>query len=253
MKKVLRISIFSALLISVLSFASCLKDEESYSLGKYWISYGIIEGDQEAFTIKLDNGKTLNIAQNNDPGFKVSDGLRVVVNYTILQDNAEGYLVRLNAIDNLLTKKPVYKSSITEQALKDSIGVDPINIDDLWFSSGKYLNINFEIFRNDPQLAHFINLVVDDSAPKTPGTVTVEFRHNAYKDSKKHSGYGRVSFDIESLIPQGEDQIKVIVKWTNYYGKERSESGTFKRNPTEIPSAKMERALEGVNSRAVVE
>lgn len=106
----------------------------------------------------------------------------------------------------LLTKMPVYLSELTPDEI-DSLGTDPIDIENAWFGAGEYLNIEFIIFVNDPQKAHFLNLVVDEEK-STPEEVFVTLRHNAFKDETRQKGWGRVSFDIAGARSgrQGPDQ-----------------------------------------------
>lgn len=228
-----KISKFLVLLVvgAVALFSSC-KMEGGYDINNFVVTYGEIRGTDLNYTILTDKGNTLFVIDNNYPGFEVVDGQRVMVNYTILEEKLDGFGVRINGLSKLLCKNPVHTSSITEEALKDSIGVDPIDIVDVWFSAGKYLNVNFEIYRRSTTLAHFINLVVDDQA-STDEQVVVELRHNAYGDLPKVSTLGRVSFNIADLIPEGKDEIKVVLKWTDYYGQAQSDEGVFKRRELE--------------------
>ena len=154
-----RVSKLFALLIAALSVAlvSCNKDGSS---DNFYVSYGVIVGTQDAYTIKTDGGNTLTVIENMVPSFPVVDGMRVRVNYTIEKQTANGFEVRLNAIEKILSKDPVYSTKLTPEELT-ALGNDPIDVEDAWFG-GNYLNVNFFVFRFDPSLAHFINLLVDE-------------------------------------------------------------------------------------------
>lgn len=88
------------------------------------------------------------------------------------------------------------------------------------------MNVNFFVFRFDPSLAHFINLLVDEQN-STADNVVVILKHNAYGDPATSLALGRVSFDISGLVPAGQKSVKITLKWTNYNNVERSDSGIF--------------------------
>lgn len=235
MKHLIKITLVLALCATL--FSAC-NDDDGYSLDKVWISYGTIQGDGRDFTIRLDNGATLFMAANLIPHYPFRNNQRVIANYTILSEatplasREKGYMVRLNNIYDVLSKKPVAQSFIDLDAehRKDSIGNDPINVVDAWFG-GKYLNVNFDMLVSGSYgVKHFINLVHDDVTVDPEGVVNVTLRHNAYADARSYWGFGRVSFDISGLVPEGESKIELRLKWTDYDGQEKSDEGTFKLN-----------------------
>ena len=136
---------------------------------------------------------------------------------------------------------PVKQSFIHENegVRQDSIGNDPINVQEAWFG-GRYLNVEFRIpVKDGSKEKHFINLVQDDVVAHHD-TVYVTLRHNAYgekpgtgNDRGNFSwGRGRVSFDLTSIVPEGQTSVPVKLLWTEY-GKNASEtvrredSGTY--------------------------
>ena len=224
MNKFLKITMLAA--IPLWGLTSCL-DDNKYAYFHPNESWGTIVGTPENFKIEPDNGNTLRVTENLDPSFPVEDSLRVVATFTPLEQTGENsFDIRVNAMKKLLTKMPVYLSELTPDEI-DSLGTDPIDIENAWFGAGEYLNIEFIIFVNDPQKAHFLNLVVDEEK-STPEEVFVTLRHNAFKDETRQKGWGRVSFDIAGLVPAGKDQIKVTLQWTGYSGVPDSASGIFK-------------------------
>ena len=224
MNKFLKITMLAA--IPLWGLTSCL-DDNKYAYFHPNESWGTIVGTPENFKIETDNGNPLRVTENLDPSFPVEDSLRVVATFTPLEQTGENsFDIRVNAMKKLLTKMPVYLSELTPDEI-DSLGTDPIDIENAWFGTGEYLNIEFIIFVNDPQKAHFLNLVVDEEK-STPEEVFVTLRHNAFKDETRQKGWGRVSFDIAGLVPAGKDQIKVTLQWTGYSGVPDSASGIFK-------------------------
>lgn len=233
MKHVLKLTAFFGALI--LGFSSCDWDD-GYTLDKYYISWATVDGSASSFNLVLDDGTILYISANNViiPGDTDLNGKRVVANYTLLdevkgENDTKNYYIRLNAMEEVLSKKAVYSSQVNDE----EIGNDPINVGDVWFS-GKYMNFTFFFYANDPTIKHFINLVVDEDNPKADAdNIYVTFRHNAYDDKAINQAFGRVSFDIESFIPEGKESIMVHLSYTNYRGEVRTDSGMFKRGKVE--------------------
>lgn len=219
--------------ITSFSFVSCLKDDGYVEKP---MAYGVVEGVQSQgnFSIVTDLGNVLNVKENADPSVSVEDGMRVVVKFSILsQKDAAHYDVKVYAMGKLLTKEPVRLSELTEEEQKE-IGDDPIEVWDAWFG-GKYLNINFMIYRSDPELAHFINLVVDERH-SSEDEVIVTLRHNAFGDQPMARVVSPVSFDLSELVPEGKEEIKVTLKWTDYNGLGQSSSGVFKPGDRQQPA-----------------
>ena len=82
------------------------------------------------------------------------EGMRVHLRYAYMGSEREesgldtpmDYYIRLYNISEVLCKQPVTRSFVLadEEHRLDSIGNDPINVTDAWFS-GKYLNVEFEV------------------------------------------------------------------------------------------------------------
>ncbi len=219
------ISRFFSLLIIIVGITSgCTKD--GYDLGNYWLGYGEIIGKSPDYQIRLDNGKILNITANKVSQSNVSDGQRVIADYTIVGDEQQNGSVTsqnviLNYLYNVLKKRPLLSSEVSSSEKQDSLGYDPVEISDAWVSS-KYLNINFSVLRQMPELKHLVNLVVDQER-STASQVYVTFRHNAFDDSPALNSYGRVSFDISSIlngISTGAS-IDLHLNWKSYNAGEK--------------------------------
>ncbi len=227
MSRISRFALF-AVLLSVVGLTSCLDDDkhEWLHMKECW---GTVIGTQDEFKIVTDLGNTLLVVENDNPSFQVKDSMRVVATFTELGQKDENvYDIRINAIRELLTKDPLYASQLDEQQV-DSVGRDPIEALYAWFGNGQYLNIEFGIYFSDLQKAHMLNLVVDDER-STDERVYVKLTHNAFGDNERmYEGYGRVSFDIADLIPEGKDQIVVVMEWTNYAQLPQTISGIFRQ------------------------
>ncbi len=221
------LSKLSMVVIAVMAFMVTSCNDKNYSF-KYWVSYGEVQIEEESYRIILDDGKILYVTETEVPLYNVQNGQRVIANYTILETLTDGYNVRLNAISDILTKDILYKSEMTEDQLAE-LGDDPINIiGSVWFSIGKYMNIDFEFFYSSSNIAHMLNLVVDDEN-STPDKKIVEFKHNAFGDYPSFSGRGCVAFRVGDLIPADKDEVTVVLKWRNYQGVECSKDLVLKR------------------------
>ena len=204
----------------LLSSCSKFLDDE-----QYYVSYGNLGLDGSTWYIHTDYGNRLNIVDNGSANFNFSEGDRIVASYKIDGVPVDTtFNIKLNVIIKVLTKTPLTLSVLTPEQIT-AIGDDPVNLKEAWFGRG-YLNITFELFRNDPSIAHFINLVYDDGE-STDDKMVFELRHNAYNDLASVYSFGRASFDITELIPDDKSEINVVLKWVDYYLVERSVTGTF--------------------------
>ncbi|HOI48254.1 MAG TPA: NigD-like protein [Prolixibacteraceae bacterium] len=225
MKKYL-FGIFAGL---VILFTGCLKDDDSYSLDKMWVGFGIVDKQGPgylSYTITMDDGSVLYPSASNAPGFAVEDKGRVLVNYTILGDkNVSGdqkaYYVKINSLRKILMKGIL---DITP-AIEDSIGNDPIYVRDYWISKNL---LNFELRYWGSYEVHYINLV------KQPGVLTpanepieLELRHNKNGDREEIPFSAFVSFDLSSIKLAGRDSVRFVVRSTDYNGDEKSFNGVF--------------------------
>jgi hypothetical protein len=208
---------------------SCQKDNDDYSLDKYWVGFGIVQkSGPDTFTIQMDNGSVLYPVAGQTYGSWYVDKGRILVNFTIVGDkNVTGdvkeYFVKINSARKVLKKGIV---DITP-AIEDSIGNDPIIIRDAWVSSNQLLNFELRYFGN--YATHFINLV------KQPGELTaqdqpveLELRHNKNGDREDYPYTAYVSFDLSAIKITGLDSVRFIVRSTNYEGVEKTFEGTYK-------------------------
>lgn len=182
-------------------FYSCLNDDDSYSLGKFWISTAtVVPLNDITYYLRMDDGTTLWPAATDMPYYEPKENQRALVNFTILSDSLDGYdhYVKINRIDNYLTKNIAENKG----AENDSIyGKDPIQVADIWVGDN-YLNIYLKAYFGGVK-KHFINLIPTDEE-----NVDFELRHNAYDDPSP--GYLRgelVAFKLD--IPSDTTQTAV--------------------------------------------
>ncbi len=229
--------VFVVLIGFVFVLTGCNNDDEGYSLDNYWIGFGVVE-DTVSYKIVLDDGKILYPVAFGGyyPGYnydqsecdnKIEAGDRVIVNFTILDDKVndagemEAYYVKVNSFKEVLTKGIL---DITEEN-KDSIGSDPIIVQDCWMANNL---LNFQLKYYGSNEIHFINLV------KQPGVLTaadqpfeLELRHNDNGDSHDIPFTAFVSFKLDSLQVSGLDSVRFKVTCKDYDDKLFEYSGVY--------------------------
>ena len=229
---------FGILMGLLVAFTSCLDDNDGYSLGDYWVGFGIYKGDGEGVvSLVMDNGIVLIPAASSSPGWSshFSDGDRVLVNYTILDEDissssVERYFVKVNNISDVLMKGIM---DITEE-IEDSIGNDPIIVEEAWIADSL---LNFKLKYWGYNKTHFLNLV------KEPGELTaddqpfqLELRHNANDDQESIAYTAYVSFSLNSLRVNDLDSVRFKVIATDYEGVAYQDSGVFNYSGLELPT-----------------
>ena len=199
---------------------SCMKDINNGD--RFWISYGVVMGTAPNLNVRLDDKTILYPDANTQSTLTQYADNRILVNYTIvsnkIENGATNYNVKINAIDKLLKKNVVI---LTKQNA-DTLGNDPINPQNIWFGNN-FLNINFSFLQD--QKVHLINLA-KDSIQSDPNVVTLLLKHNAWNDNPFYERSGFVSFDMTSLL-NGQDSVKIDVKYKDYYGGSHDFKGTF--------------------------
>ena len=208
-------------LVGILTF-SCSNDD-GYSLGDFWVTTGtIVKTTDDSFHVVTDGGDALwPSASNVSPG-KLEDGMRVLVNYTILGDANDSevydYYVKVNGVNELLTKPIFNFDESTSVEVKDSIGNDPVTITDTWFTN-EYLNLQFE-YGGGPGFVHFINLVKDTEDLETEnGEIILELKHNKNGDPYNNLQWGIASIDISELMVDGQNSVDIFVRSLNKEGE----------------------------------
>ena len=224
--------IFGILIGLMVVTTSCL-DDEGYSVNDMWVGFGMVEqtsSEPMEYKINMDNGDVLvPIASGysypwyymgtNDSDSRLKSGDRILVNYTILDDelNDEGevekYFVKINDVEKVLLKGIL---DITEEN-QDSIGNDPIIVKDAWMTDSL---LNLEVKYWGRYMVHFINMV------KEPGELTaddqpieLELRHNDNGDVEDIPYAAYVSFNLEALKIDGLDSVQFKVTSTDYDGE----------------------------------
>lgn len=215
MKKV----VYGILVLLSIAFVSCLDDDDDYSLGNYWVAFGVLRDDGGTYKIFLDDGEVLQPVSwnyNFDRDDALENGARVLINFTILDEllNDDGeeelYYVRVNDIQEILMKSVM---NITAENA-DSIGNDPIIVKEYWLTDSL---LNFKLEYQGYSQIHFLNLVQDSTdLYTTDGQLKLQLRHNANNDSEAVAYTAFVSFSLNGLRIDEQDSIQLQVSSVDY-------------------------------------
>lgn len=212
MKKV----VFFLLMGFLFSFLTgCDLNDDEYTYRDAWVGYGLVQKDTDAGVqqIVMDDNEVLFPLSNDYFWSQVKNNDRVLVNFTIMgnkktENHDEHYYVRINSL-----RKILYKGILDiTPAMEDSIGNDPIKVEDRWIKKGM---LNFELKYYGGTKVHYINLVKQPGAiiPEN-GPVILELRHNKNEDSGGIPLSAIVTFDLSALKVEGKNStsFKVIAK-----------------------------------------
>ncbi len=207
-----------SMVLGLFVYTSCEEDDDHYSLDKFWLSSGTITKTTDYYYVTTDGGSVLWPAASSVNESYLEDGMRILVNYTILDDGATDdiydYYVKINDVDEILTKPYFEFTEETPVDIIDSIGNDPIKILDTWFT-GDYLNVEFN-YGGGVGL-HFVNLVYDATNPVVDetGEIILELKHNDNGDPYSYVQWGVASFDISGLQQEDVSELKLLIR-SNY-------------------------------------
>lgn len=229
MKRLLKIGLIALIVFGLNGCDDFFDDDDGYSLGDFWVGFGIIhfnDEDETNFTVEMDNGAVL-IPVTHYHAWKLDNHDRVLINYTILGDKEitgeeEEYYVKINSMSEVLYKGIL---DITP-AIEDSIGNDPIRVEDIWKTRNM---LTLQLGYYGRVKTHFINLV------KQPGELTgddqpieLELRHNENDDDRFYNMTAFVTFDLSAIKIAGQDTVSYVVKGKKYNGEDFSFKGVYR-------------------------
>ncbi|MGQ8338510.1 NigD-like protein [Sunxiuqinia sp. A32] len=227
MKRFLKFGLIGLFMVSM--FSCDLHDDDDYSLGKFWVGFGLVEvdeSDSSNITIKMDDGSVLYPVSGYSSWQYLNDFDRVLVNYTILGDKFvdeenEEYYIKVNSVKDILYKGIFNITAATE----DSIGNDPIHVHDVWKANNL---LTFELDYYGNYMTHYVNLV------KAPGELTaedepieLELRHNNRDDEPRYNMSALVTFDLSSIQILGQDSVQFKVTGKDFEGDSFNYTGVY--------------------------
>lgn len=241
--------IFS-LIVTLTAFCmhSC-SDDDGYSLDNFTVqlaTVNTIDSQSGTYFLILDNGESLWPAVS-DVNYSPHNNQRVIVNYTLLSDQINGYdhYVKINGISDILTKNIVELTPNNEA----TIGNDPIDILQLW-PGDHYLNFHYVINVGN-EFQHTINLVQNKLNNKymENDTLVLELRHNANGDPAKFERSSYASFDMKPFEIKEQDSINIKVQIKNINNVKKEYSLIY-RYGSKIKSKSIE--LQGLPSEVAI-
>ena len=129
MKKFLLVGLLGV--VTLCGLSSCDDDDDGgYVPFSYAVGDMVVKDGSEPY-IQLDSKQTLFPSNGSRlPNYLLKDGKRVIVNFSFLEGQREGYdyYILINDIDSVLVKNVI---PITPETT-DSIGNDPVNVLDMW-------------------------------------------------------------------------------------------------------------------------
>lgn len=163
-----------------------------------------------------DQGNIFNIVEQTCEG-EIEKMTRAIVLCDVLNetDGAEKeYDVKMTNLRSVLEKNPVHISQATSEEIAV---IDPVNIEELWYSGG-YINMLISFFaKTDSKVEHEINLVYDKNED---GSYTFNLRHNADGElatvdnvSVMRQVGAYVSFPLKDAVPENEAVLKFRWNW----------------------------------------
>ena len=193
--------IYGLVLVSL--FISCTKSDNK----QYYSVLGTVSKTNDSTIIVTDESERLLVKNTGSTIESLKDKDRVIAYFTITNDmlpKGINYVVDLYDITKVLYKPAI---DLTPENA-DSIGNDPINVNNIWVVRD-YLNMNFTYYGNNK--THYINLV-RLPATVTGDTINLEVRHNDNGDDNSYEINGLVSFDLKSLQKAAADSVILHVK-----------------------------------------
>lgn len=214
-----RVSIFYSLMIFLLIFAACTKDDGT----EYYSVLGIVDKRNDSTYIVSDEDERL-LVNNASALTNVDDSSRIIAYFTLSEQAKPAgtdYLIDIYNYTEVLFKPVVVLTS----EIEDSIGNDPVHIRDLWIAKD-YLNINFEYYAFSNSIVHYINMIRHPGEVPTD-TIELELRHNNNDDLENYRLSGFVSFDLSSLRNPG-DSVILHITARDYFGEQYEKDLTYK-------------------------
>lgn len=208
-------SLFTLLTLPFLQ--SCLDDDDKKYSQLTIGTIEVIEGQDYYFSLdaggKMYPGDTTQI--NNYP---LKSGQRTFIYFDLLDEKVPGYDYNaiIYRIENILTKDIL---RVPTDESEENLGNDRINITNIWISDN-YLNIQYQLFYDDTSnTKHLLNLVLNEqhSADDEEEYLTLEFRHNAYKEKENRLGSGLVSFKLEKIDELLQNKKGINIRYNSLY------------------------------------
>lgn len=205
-----RLTLALSLLISILVFASCLKQPEQKPIYR---SFATLIKEEKGHFFDLDTGEKIIPSKKLDIDSSM-DSVRVIITYHIISRKEEkDKSVKIEA--DMKDIRKIFTQNIIQLTTEtaDSIGNDPLIIsqkENIWLTH-HYLNIVFSYFGDHKR--HLVNLAKPIGLQKDKkGNLILELRHNALGDNQNTRYEGIICFSMKNLQTENLDSINFVIK-----------------------------------------
>lgn len=212
--KIMRTLLFAIVVVLAFGtvFTSCLDDDSTPP--RYVELAQTKLGDSDEKQVVTDSKLTLQI-DTYPAKYEFEPDKRVIVKYSVVKKGTNAdpydYLVDVLNIQDIVLKNTVELNEVN----RDTIGDDQIQIERIWIAAG-YLNVDFFYYGDDKP--HYINVVKDpEGQTDDPGKIYLQVRHDARDDDMKYQYWGIMSFYLESLQVEGENEVTLIFDNQPFY------------------------------------
>lgn len=232
MKILKSILLTTGVICLLLSFQSCLDDDDTYENKVYPKALVTVkQGSDKTIFLQLDDKTTLFPVNLKSSLFGTKE-VRALVNYKEVNEASKGYTkaVYVNWIDSIRTKKMA--SNLFSK--NDSIyGIDPVEIVRDWVTIAEdgYLTLRFRAVWGSQKKVHYVNLLASGN-PDNP--YEVEFRHNASGDVNGGMMDALVAFRLDKLPDTKGKTVKLKLKWKSFCGEKSIEFDYCSRTATAL-------------------
>lgn len=195
-------------------------DDDGYSIGDIGWDWATVRATGGGgYYLEGDRWGMIDPVASSIPWYKPVDGERVVAFFNPLADTDKGAQVKIEGIQEVLTKEVEDMTAENEE----EFGNDPIVIyqGDMWLG-GKFLNIIFHQYlpRSEKHRISLVQNKIEPEAPETPealkvdedGYIHLELRYNTYDDVTGYRVWGRVSYNLEEFYPTAKDAAETEFK-----------------------------------------
>lgn len=223
--------ILPCMIVLVTLLSSCSKEKDYYSIGDFFVSYGVIEKRSTTvndYIIHLDDGNNVIPAITSVPSLQIKDNQRIWVYFnplsdTKLTDSTVTYIANIVSLKEILFKDIKNISQVSN----DSVGNDPIIVREAWISkTGGILTLDLKFFTQGT--VHYVNLIDNGASNGVSSPFILELRHNARGDLNQFPANALVSFKLDYLKLSGKSETKFYIRYTDYEGRRIDLPQTYK-------------------------
>ncbi|MDR0939102.1 MAG: NigD-like protein [Mediterranea sp.] len=207
---ILRHSLFLLLLLAV---AACKDDKYHYPSVKLEFVTLLSDEEGKVATLIPDMGDPLRVSLDRTAStFTPSSTLRALSNYETIGSGTTATAVIYSLQSPIVpTPKPA-----SDEAFKDGIKHDPVNVTSIWMGRD-YLNMILNL-KVDTGKGHVFGIVEDTTELETAGVVTLSLYHDSAGDAEHYNRSAYLSIPLKQyqVLPRPSAPITIKFKYYTY-------------------------------------